>query len=164
MEEWRPYSRVDGFVEISNLGRIRNPKTGRILVQTILKSGYYSVVIKPHGRSGKSIAIRVARAVAQTWIENPNNLPVVNHKDCNKLNNCVSNLEWTTHSENSLHAYANNRMSPPKPPWRLSKEEILYVRENYGRSAKNTFRGLAEKLGTNHETVRHAYYHSDYGL
>lgn len=53
------------------------------------------------------------RLVAYYFIDNPNNLPCVNHKDGNKANNTVENLEWVTHTDNNLHAY-NSGLSKPK--------------------------------------------------
>ena len=47
----------------------------------------------------------IHRVIAETFIPNPNNLPCVNHKDGNKQNNRVDNLEWCTHSENTLHSF-----------------------------------------------------------
>jgi hypothetical protein len=61
------------------------------------------------------------RLVAEYFLDNPNNLPVVNHKDGDKLNNNVSNLEWTTYSENTEHAHKND----------LIKKERNYIREYY---------------------------------
>ena len=57
--------------------------------------------------NGKKVTIRIHRAVAQTFIPNPHNLPEVNHKDGNKQNNIADNLEWVTRSENDLHAFNN---------------------------------------------------------
>lgn len=56
---------------------------------------------------------RAHRIIAQTFIPNPDNLPVVNHKDGNKLNNEVSNLEWVTYSENSIHSVEILGNRPP---------------------------------------------------
>jgi len=54
----------------------------------------------------------IHRLVAETFIPNPYNKACVNHKDGNKLNNCLSNLEWVTYSENTLHAYKTGLQKP----------------------------------------------------
>jgi hypothetical protein len=56
---------------------------------------------------GESITCDVHRLAAKTFIDNPDNLPEVNHKDGDKLNNSMSNLEWITSSGNKIHAYKN---------------------------------------------------------
>ena len=68
----------------------------------------------------------VHRVIAETFIPNPNNLPCVNHKDGNKHNNKVENLEWVTHSENTLHAMKNGmfEMSKVVP----GRENFAFVR------------------------------------
>jgi len=66
-------------------------------------SGYYYITLC---KDGRHCCLKVHRLVAMTFIDNPNNLLEVNHKDGNKLNNCVDNLEWCTHSENHKHSYS----------------------------------------------------------
>ncbi len=73
------------------------------------KNGYARVLLC---KDGKAKDFYIHRLVAETFIPNPNNKPTVNHKDGNKLNNTLSNLEWNTHSENALHSYEKlNRIS-----------------------------------------------------
>lgn len=108
MEEiWKRmiYQGVDlgDYYYVSNLGEIKNARTGKIRKKNIMKTGYYFVSISL-GKRGKYMLIKVHRAVAETFIENPNNYPFINHIDGNKLNNNVNNLEFCTPKYNSQHA------------------------------------------------------------
>ena len=85
--------------EISSLGRVYNTKTDRILKLT-KKGGYIFTGLSANGK-GKTISVH--RLVALAFIENPENKPQVNHKDKNRSNNSVGNLEWITALENNLH-------------------------------------------------------------
>lgn len=101
-EIWRTIERFPGY-EVSNLGRIRNAKTGYIRKQRITPmGGYYSVVLK-----GNSYYVH--RFVAEAFIENPNNLPCVNHKDESRTNNNADNLEWCTQGYNVQYGTAEKR-------------------------------------------------------
>lgn len=103
-EIWRLYPEFD-FIEVSTLGRVRTldrvvsngkgtrVEKGKILKQWINKNGYLRVAFR---KDSKLVNKPVHRLIAQTFIPNPDNLPQVNHKDCNPQNNSVSNLEWCT--------------------------------------------------------------------
>lgn len=82
---------------VSPSGNIYN-KHGDIMQGGVDRCGYRHVILN---RKHKN----VHRLIAETLVPNPNDLPCVNHKDGNKLNNSVGNLEWCTHSENTIHAY-----------------------------------------------------------
>ena len=91
-----------GLYQVSNLGRVRslgNDKTRkeRILKPKINNKGYLQVILC---KNGKVKTFLVHRLVATAFIPNPDNLPVVNHRDENPLNNCVDNLEWCTQKYN----------------------------------------------------------------
>ena len=88
---------------IDTEGQIYNKNTNKILTGTI-RSGYRMVKLTIN-KVKKDYSVH--RLVAQTFIDNPNNLPIVNHKDRNKLNNNINNLEWVSQSDNMLHAYNN---------------------------------------------------------
>jgi hypothetical protein len=85
-------------------GKVISLKTGKIL-KPYITSGYYEVYLYEEGR--KRIHSRIHKMVAKTFIPNPENKPWVNHKDGDKLNNYVDNLEWTTPKENAKHANEN---------------------------------------------------------
>lgn len=122
MEEWRPVKGFEGSFEVSNIGRIRSitrvvPRPGirgnltvqgRPMRTPISKhyGGYKSVCFNQYDDKGVRHVRHylVHRLVAEAFIPNPENKPEVNHKDGNKLNCDVSNLEWVTHKENLKHA------------------------------------------------------------
>ena len=100
----RQYS---GF-EIDERGTIKNLRTGHIYKNTIHKSGYL-VVTLPMGKRGLVKCIRVHKAVAETFIPNPNNYPIVHHKDSNRQNPSVDNLEWVTDAQNTHYYHQEKR-------------------------------------------------------
>ena len=93
---WKPYPELDKYL-VSNTGEVKHERTNRILKGSKV-SGYRFVNIHRHDGSKKNCLIH--RLVAQTFLENPEKKPVVNHKDTNILNNHVGNLEWVTYKEN----------------------------------------------------------------
>lgn len=92
-------------------GRIYNAKTGKEKSQYLNNHGYMTVDFY---RNNKATRYKVHRMVAVAFIPNPDNKRVVNHKDGNKSNNHVDNLEWATDSENQLHAYKTGLRIPNK--------------------------------------------------
>ena len=92
---------IETCYEIDSNGTIYNIQTSKQLTGSIYNTGYKMVRLTVNGKS-KGYAVH--RLVAQNFLDNPNNLPIVNHKDGNKINNRVENLEWVTQSENRKHA------------------------------------------------------------
>lgn len=98
-EEWKIIDEAPNY-EVSNLGRIKTIKTGRIRKLTLTNAGYVQIGLF---QNGKIIYRLVHRLVAKAFIPNPNNLNEVNHKDFNKQNNTVANLEWVDHRTNMMY-------------------------------------------------------------
>ncbi len=109
-EIWKPLKEYEGLYEISNMGNIRslikkgNTKHQMKKTGVDVSTSYINVMLS---KNNIPLTKRVHRLVAETFIPNPDNKPVVNHKDGNKKNNAASNLEWMTYSENTLHSFKN---------------------------------------------------------
>ena len=110
MEIWHDIEGYKGLYQVSNKGRVKSLKWGkeRILRPGINSCGYLKVVLYKNTAAQHRL---VHRLVAEVFIPNLENKPQVNHKDENKLNNCVNNLEWTTAKENSNYGTRNERVS-----------------------------------------------------
>lgn len=113
VEEWRPIKGYEGLYEVSSLGRVKSLNYGRskgVIKELSLgatSSGYYQATLCRQG--GKPRRFLVHRLVAKAFIENPLELPEVNHIDENPSNNCVDNLEWCTRSQNINHGSRNTK-------------------------------------------------------
>lgn len=142
-EEWRPVVGYKGLYEISNLGRVKSvdrvmtsmrtnsdgsvsPYTyhvkEKILKQGIRQDGYSDVSLSNHG---KTVLHCIHRLLAEAWIPNPNNFNYVNHKDLDKTNNSLDNLEWISNAGNVIHAvnqYSNTKQC--KPIYCLETNEV----------------------------------------
>lgn len=144
MKEKETFKNIEGFdgYEISNLGRTRSfllIKEGLILKTNINKYGYEIVNIR---KNTKSITKYIHRLVAMAFIPNPENKPTINHKDGNKLNNYLNNLEWNTVVENirHCHKYGLWKKRFGKNHW-LSKAVFQYDLDG---NIVNGFGGLRE--------------------
>ena len=109
-EIWHDIEGYEGLYQISNKGRVKSLKWGkeRILKPGITGSGYLKVLLC---KNGMIKHIKIHRLVANAFITNPENKPQVNHKDENKFNNSVNNLEWSTAKENNNFGTRNERAS-----------------------------------------------------
>lgn len=123
VEIWKDIEGYEGLYQISNMGRVKSlakqTLCGHRKEQTIFrnekflslrcnKKGYLQVGLSKNGIRKQ---FTVHRLVAQTFIPNPNNLPQVNHKDENKTNNCIENLEWCTAEYNCNYGNHKSNIS-----------------------------------------------------
>lgn len=104
-EIWKPLDEFPQY-SVSNIGRIKNNKTGYVLVGGYDRDKYRQVTITCNG---KQYNRRVCRLVAIAFVPNPNNLPQVNHKDENKENDLWTNLEWCTAEYNVNYGSRNDK-------------------------------------------------------
>lgn len=108
MEEWKDIAGYELYYQISNIGQVKRKDTGKILKNNI-RNGYEYVTLCVNGQRKK---FYVHRLVAIAFIPNPKSYEQVNHKDGNKSNNKVDNLEWCTQKENLMHAFRTGLNTP----------------------------------------------------
>ena len=137
-EEWRNIEVFEGYYMISNLGRVKslermkwNGRGYQKVPEKILKGrdnghGYLRVNLCKEGKVKQHL---VHVLVATAFLPNPDNLPEVNHKDENKQNNCVENLEWCSHSYNNKYNDKAKKVGKKrsKPVYSVDKESGLIM-------------------------------------
>lgn len=130
MEQWKDIEGYEGVYQISSLGRVKrlphgNSK-GRIRKLRAANNGYLYVVLS---KDNVPQTIRVHREVAKAFIPNPLNLETVNHKNFDKTDNRVENLEWMTERDNVLHAKRNG-MGNNKPVYQCDMSNNIIRKWN----------------------------------
>lgn len=142
--------------EVSKDGRVRNKETGLEKSLRYDRYGYLRVTLYPSGKT-----YTVHRLVAMTFIKNSKNLPAINHKDGNKENNSVNNLEWCTNKHNTQHAMKLGLHNPreiilgSKNPSAVLCEELVWE-IRYGKFKDLPVREVADLLSIRYETIRRA--------
>ena len=134
LEIWKDIQEYEGLYQISNYGRVKSLRDNKgnyrekIIKSRPSKNGYIIINLS---KNGKAKTFKIHRLVSIHFIPNPENKPQVNHKDGNKLNNSVSNLEWVTASENSLHATHITKENKLPSGYKFSEETCRKRREYY---------------------------------
>lgn len=155
-EEWKWVPGFERAYEVSSQGRIRsyvNRSQPRALKPFIRCHGYYGISL------GAGFTALLHRVVALTFIQNPFNLPEVNHIDGEKGNNSVQNLEWVTSSQNKRHACALGLMKPPRlrgedaKRSHLTNHDVYMIRQLY-KNGGNSHLKLSLRYGVSRHAIR----------
>ena len=165
-EVWKDILGYEGHYQVSNLGRVKSIKfvKEKILKLSRDNDGYLKVCLY---KNGEMKTYKVHRLVAKVFISNPNNLPQINHKDEDKTNNSLENLEWCDQKYNHNYGTINQRIAEKhtngkqsKPVLQLTKDGE-FVRE--WKSASDVERNLGYSQGNITKCCR-GKYHSAYNF
>lgn len=177
MEIWKDIKGFEGYYQINQYGDVRGVERlvnhylggkrrlkSRIVKQSIGTIGYPVVQL---WRDNKKGTLYIHRLTAENFIPNPENKEEVNHKDGNKANNSLENLEWVSRKENMNHAYENGLIKESTNAnkngkiqgeknyqAKLTESDIFFIRKN---SIKNgglhTYRELAKKFNVSNANI-----------
>lgn len=151
MEElWKDIEGFEGLYQISTNGRVRGfvRVKGKILSPHKNEDGYLQIRLH---KDGKKYSKYVHRLVAMAFIPNPKNLPEVNHKDENKRNNSVNNLEWCTHEYNITYGTCQKRSSDSYAARTIPI--LMFDLEGHLLARFDNFRQIEQELGFDHSTI-----------
>ena len=129
MEIWKNIEGFKDLYQVSNLGRIRRRDTLKVLKPLTLTKGYKGVRL--YYENTKAITKKIHRLVAKYFLDNSLNLPQVNHKDGNKSNNRVENLEWCSNDYNMNHAVTSSLIlkGEDRASSKISEASIPYIQD-----------------------------------
>ena len=150
MEIWKDIKNYEGIYQINNFGKIKsaykkgNNCNNKILKASYTYNGYERIGLSKNNKTKKYL---VHRLVAETFIPNPNNYEQVNHKDENKQNNNINNLEWCTRSYNINYGNRNNNLN--KEVWQYD------LKGNFIKKWKSTME-IQRSLGYKNQSISSA--------
>jgi hypothetical protein len=145
---------IKGFSDYkaSEDGQIHSSYRGGTTLKPVrTHRGYMRVTLC---RNGKKFNKSVHRLIAEAFIPNPEGLPEVNHKDFDKSNNAVSNLEWCTRAENQEHADCKVRRGEAHHKAKLTKNDVTAMKQMRREGA--THKAIGQAFGVSRETARDA--------
>jgi len=157
MEQWIEILGYEGLYRVGNHGHIESCWTGKWerLKPKLDTHGYHHVDLY---LDGKRTAQRIHRLVAQAFLPNPEEKPEINHKDGNKINNAVTNLEWATSSENNMHAFRVLGRQTPRGEQhgsaKLTADDVKQIRRLYA-TGNYTQQELGNTFGVRQGEVSH---------
>lgn len=144
---FKPISEYENLYKINEFGTVINSKTNNEISYYISNKGYKIVDLsKDHNRKH----YLVHRLVAENFIPNPNNYPIVLHKDNDKLNTHYSNLEWGTYSQNNSQAIRDGLNKVPRPDNR--KDYKIYNEDGIKRMCKGA-QEVINQIGYGTDTI-----------
>lgn len=159
---WKPVKGYEGLYEVSDTGLVKS--VDRYVCDNKCCRLFKGVMLHPWKHNGKEpyncVSLRkdgakkhylVHRLVAEAFISNTNNLPQVNHIDGDVHNNNVTNLEWCTNQENTIHAYNNQ----------LRKKKVIYLEYD---NKIYTFRALCQLIGVEYKKTLYKYHKLNWSL
>lgn len=174
VEAWKDIKDFEGLYQVSNLGNVRsldrdvvtkNGKVrhykGQIMSGRIKKGEYQGYILYDLFKNNKRVTMRAHKLVAEAFIPNPNNHTEINHKDGNKQNNHVDNLEWCSRGENIKHAY-DNKLRTPVMKGCEERNKRVSIRVALCDSEFNTIQefdsigALASHIGLNRDNISRA--------
>ena len=124
-EIWKDIKDYEGHYQVSNLSRVKSIKFGKeIILKQNIRRGYYYVCLSKNGIAKNYF---VHRLVAQAFIDNTDNLPCVNHKDEDKLNNNVDNLEFCSVLYNNTYNERHKKIAEKNINGKKSKPVLQYT-------------------------------------
>lgn len=123
----------------------------------ISTNGYRVFKLK---KDKKNVHLLAHRAVALTFIPNPNNFPCINHIDCNRLNNKLENLEWCTYKQNSQHMVrlGRNKRGNEHPNAKLRMKSAQKIRNLY-KNGGTSYKRLSREFGVSKKTIMNVIHH-----
>lgn len=160
-EIWKDIAGYEGYYQVSSTGIVRSLdrhdcikrfRPAQIMTQSNDSDGYKVVTLS---KGGKQRTAKVHQLVARAFIPNVNNFPEINHKDENKTNNSVSNLEWCTTRYNLTYGHRLDCVKGENAPkHKLTEEQVKEIRAIYKKGSLEFGQSaLSKKYGVSHQSI-----------